>query len=334
MLADVSRPETWSEVRDLPSVFAEYDDELVQLAAGSRGKTGLLRLRFELLGGRTCLVEAFSSGPQVVHRAHYLDNELEDMAVVFIQSVGGGVLQGDRLRTEIIVGEGARALITTQAATKAYKMEANFATQRIDVKVEKNAFCEMILDGLIPYRGVRMYTELDFEVDPTGVLVYQDQVSPGRVALGESFQYELLYSRMRCSRPDGRLIAADTTVLRPQKTDPHRPGIYGTYTELGSMYVIAQQRKDISRFATEVHDCLQGLVGIFGSASVMPSGCGVHARLLGTDNRHVDGALHRCWATARRELLGVGVPNIYTIKHGFGPSTELESETRGGMTWE
>ncbi|MEI8241610.1 MAG: hypothetical protein WCI22_19530, partial [Actinomycetota bacterium] len=78
-------------MRDLPSVFEEYDDKLVQLAAGSRGKTGFLRLRFELLGGRTCLVEAFSSGPQIVHRAHYLDNELRDMAVVFIQSVGGGV---------------------------------------------------------------------------------------------------------------------------------------------------------------------------------------------------------------------------------------------------
>lgn len=331
MLADVSRPESWPDVRDLPAAFDRYDDEdLVQLAAGSRGKTGLLRLRFEVLGGRTCLIEAFSSGPQTVHRAHYLDNELEDMAVVFIQSVGAGILQGDRLRTEIVVGEGARALITTQASTKAYKMEANYATQRIDVTVDRNAYCEVILDGLIPYRGVRLYTELDFVVDPTGVLVYEDQVSPGRVARGESFQYDLLYSRMRCWRPDGRLLAADTTVLRPKESAPVRPGVYGPYTELGSMYAIAQQQTDLPAVATKVHESLQGLVGVSGGASVMPSGCGVYARVLGSDNTVVEGALHRCWAQTRSEFLGVGVPNIYTVKHGFGPSTELEWEINGG----
>lgn len=330
MLADVSRPETWSEVRSLPVDFDRYDEQLVQLAAGSRGKTGFLRLRFEVHGDRTCLVESFSSGPQTVRRAHYLDNELADMAVVFIQSVGAGVVQGDRLRTEIIVGEGARALITTQAATKAYKMEANYATQRIDVTVEGDGYCELILDGLIPYRGVRLYTELDFVVDPSAVLIYEDQVSPGRVARGESFEYDLLYTRMRCSRPDGRLIAADTTVLRPKQSDPRSPGVYGPYTEMGSMYAIAQLHPDMPAMATKVHESIQGLVGVSGGASVMPSGCGVHARLLGTDNRHVEGALHRCWAQTRSELLGVGVPNIYTVKHGFGPSTELESEINGG----
>jgi urease accessory protein len=129
---------------------------------------------------------------------------------------------------------------------------------------------------------------------------------------------------MRCSRPDGHLLCADTTVLEPRRSSPTRPGLFAEHTDMGTMYVVAEQAADTSKLATAIHDGLQGLRGVVGSASVMPSGCGVHARLLGTGTRFMEGALHRCWETTRTELLNVAVPNIYTTKHGFRPTLEME----------
>ncbi|SDB95312.1 urease accessory protein [Raineyella antarctica] len=313
-------PEHWPEVKRLPAEFARYEEELRQLPAASRGKTGFLRLCFEAIDGRTRMTETFCSGPQVVHRALYLDEYLDDMAVVFIQSVGAGILQGDRLRTEIVVGEGARVLVTTQAASKAYTTEANYATQRIDLVVGSGAYCEVLLDALIPYRGARVYTELNFTVARDAVLVYQDHVTPGRVALGEEFAYDCLYTRMRCTDEDGRLVVADTTVLEPDRAHPQRAGILGPHTDVGTMYVIAQDLPDPTVLAGELNDRLDRLADVAAAASVMPSGCGVHVRVLGSATRHVEGALHRCWEGVRRVLLDAPVAPIHVAKHGFPPA--------------
>lgn len=311
----------WSAVRDLPADFAPYAaEELVQMPAASSGKTAFLQLHFELRNGLTRLIRNFSGGHQIVRRVHYLDTALGDLAVVFIQAVSAGVLQGDRLRVEIDVGPGARVLVTTQSATKVFQMTANYASQRIDVKVGRNAYAEILMDPLIPCAGARLYNEVNLEVDPLGTLVYDEHLTPGRVAHGESWQFDHFYSRTRCWRPSGELIAADTNVLSPKRNPVTTPGLFGDYSNMGVVYVIAEHHPGCASLADAMHDSLQDLTDVIGSASVLPSDVGAHARALGMSTSRTEGALHACWRAARMGLLGVDVTPVYRAKHGFDPS--------------
>ncbi len=311
----------WSVVRDLPAEFAPYEaEDLIQMSAAASGKTAFLQLHFELRDGKTRLIRNFSGGHQIVRQVHYMDAALDDMAVVFIQAVSAGVLQGDRVRIEIDVGPGARVLVTTQSSTKVFQMAANYASQRIDVKVGPDAYAEVLMDPLIACTGARLYNEVNLEVDPTGTLVYDEHLTPGRVAHGESWQFDHLYSRMRCSRPNGELIAADTNVLTPKKNPVTTPGLFGEHSDMGVMYVIAEHHPGCASLADAMHDSLQDLDDVIGSASVLPSGVGAHARALGMSTSRTERAMHACWQAVRMDVLGVDVTPIYRIKHGFEPS--------------
>lgn len=319
----------WSAVRDLPAEFSTYAaEDLVQLPAGASGKTAFLQLHFERRDGRTRLVRNFSGGHQIVRQVHYMDAALDDMAVVFIQAVSAGVLQGDRVRVEIDVGPGARVLVTTQSATKVFQMTANYASQRIDVKVGRDAYAEVLMDPLIACAGARLYNEVNLEVDPTGTLVYDEHLTPGRVAHGEAWKFDHLYSRMRCSRPNGELIAADTNVLTPKHNPVTTPGLFGEHSDMAVMYVVAEHHPDCASLADAMHDSLRDLAGTTGSASMLPSGVGAHARALGMSTSRTEGALQACWQAVRMDLLGVEVTPVYQAKHGFDPSITRPSTTQ------
>jgi urease accessory protein len=313
-------PTHWAAVSRLPTAFAKYEDDLLMRPAGGTDKTAYMRLHFKPVKGRTRLLDNFAAGINVVHRIFYMDQELPDLAVAIMQSVGAGIIQGDRIRTDIQVGDGARALVTTQGATKLHEMTANYATQRIDIQVGRDAYAEVIMGPLIPCKGSRLYTELNFTVAPSSVLVYQDILTSGRIARGESFEYDLLYTRMCCYDLDGRLLMAETAMLEPKRRSLIGPGLLNRATDVGTMYVVAPQYKDNAGLAAKMHDRLQEIENIDGGASVAAGGRGVCARILASRVPTVEGALHSCWEAVRKLMLGVGVPRIYATKRGVDPS--------------
>lgn len=319
----------WADVLRLPADFAPYAaEELTQVRAGGPGKTAFLQLHFELRNGRTHLVRNFSAGQQIVRQVHYMDPELPDLAVVFIQNVSAGVLQGDRVRVEIVVDDGARALITTQAATKVFEMHSNYASQRLDITVGKGAYAEVMMDPVIPCAGSRLYNEINVTVDPSGVLLYSEHLTPGRVAHGESWQFDHLYTRLRCRRTDGELIAADTNVLTPKVNPVSTPGLFGEYSDMAVLLVVAEGH-DGQAIADAMHRSIDGVDEVIGSASVLPSGVGALARTLGTCMTRTEGATQRCWRAARQQVLGVAETPVYRTKHGFEATVSGGDQPKG-----
>ncbi|MFV0523146.1 MAG: urease accessory protein UreD [Acidimicrobiales bacterium] len=311
----------WTETLRLPERFVGYGREPIeQLPAGEHGKTAFLQLHFERRGGRTRLVRNFGGAHQVVRRVLPIDRELDDLAAVMIMQNSAGILQGDRVRTEITVGEGARALVTTQSATKVFSMERNYATQRIDVSVAAGGYCEVLLDPLIAYEGSRLYNEVNLTVDPDGTLVLADQITPGRVAHGESWRFELLHSRVRVERPDGRLIVADTQVLEPGRYPVSSPGLFDDHRDMGVVYVISESGDDQAALADVLHASVADIPGVVGGASALPSGVGAHVRVLGDRTSVTTAALHEAWRAARRHLLDAAIPPLHRLKYGFEPA--------------
>ena len=75
---------------------------------------------------KTIVTEQRTQVPLYVQKALHYDETVPSMAHVFILSPSGGVLQGDRYRTDIELKNKAISHITTQGATRIYKMNSNF----------------------------------------------------------------------------------------------------------------------------------------------------------------------------------------------------------------
>ena len=206
-------------VKRLPARFAKYETEPTQLRAGHPSKVGIMELGFKVdADGITKLPRNYSAGQQMIRRVHYLETQPRGFATGIIQSISSGILQGDRLGIDIEVGPGAQALVTTQAMPKVYRMEQNYGTQRITMNIESGAYFEYLPDVLVPYNNGRFYQEMDLTVADDATLVFSDAVSPGREARGESFEYDLIITRVTAQTPEGRLRLADTIVLEPKGT--------------------------------------------------------------------------------------------------------------------
>ena len=139
--------------------LAAFQDEPLQMKSGTAGKTGFLRLGFEQRGRRTILANLERRAPYMAQRALYCDQEMPDLAYVFLITTTGCLLQGDRLALDVMLGSRAQAHVTTQSATKIHTMDANYAAQTQTITLADDAYLEFLPDPIIPHRRARFVSD-------------------------------------------------------------------------------------------------------------------------------------------------------------------------------
>src|ERR671920_658858 len=201
-----------------PEVLA-YDSPLPQLGVGKAGKLGALVLRLEQdkSNGKTSVKEQYSRVPLYTQRALYLEEALPSMAYMYIISPSGGILQGDRYRMDITLKNNAFFHLTTQGATRLYRMDKNYATQLVNITVGKGCYFEYIPDQIIPYRNSRFYQKVTLNTHDNSTMVYSEILVPGRVGSGESFEYDICYLKTSAKNQNGDLRFIDIALLEPKK---------------------------------------------------------------------------------------------------------------------
>jgi urease accessory protein len=273
---------------------------------GAQAAEGLLEMTATVApDGHTYLSRRRQRFPLRLTAPLYLDLRVPGMAFLYVQNPTGGVFEDDELRLALQVDASARVHLTTQAATKVYRCPEGCARQRIDLAVAAGAFAEYIPDPLIPHQGARFEQTVHADVEPGGVLLAAELVTPGRVAHHESFAYTRLSLTTRI-RVSEREAAVDAIVLEPHKRDPRVPGVLGEHTYLASLFVVApdQDPDDLAhaiRAAADTPDCLL-------STGTLPGGAGVLTRLLARSGIAADRALRAAWTAARVRLLGATPP--------------------------
>lgn len=302
--------QAWCTPTDLPEEVLAYGRAVSDgLAVGAAGKVGVLDLALAPSAGSTRVVRQYQRAPLHVYRPIYLDAGHPDMAFVFLQQQGDGLVQGDRYRVDVECAPGAAVHVTTQAATKVFRARDNFATQLVNLRVGANAVLEYLPDPVVPFRGSRLFQRTSLTVDPSATAIVGDTLLPGRVAHGESHAYDLYWAETRASRPDGRSLFADTLRLRPADGHPTSPALLGGHDVVATIYVVST-RIDPPALVTVLRTALADCGGVFGGASELPAGCGASARLLGHDSRSVQAAVHAVWNAARMALLGTPAPQL------------------------
>ena len=289
---------------DIPPEVRAYGTELKQLQVGRAGKIGALTLLLEqdLERGKTVVKEQYSKIPLFTQRALYLEESLPSMAYIYIMSPSGGILQGDRYRMDIVLKNKACAHITTQGATRVYRMERNYATQIVNVVVDEGCYLEFVPDQLIPFRDSRFYQTVNLKVHDNGTMLYSEMIVPGRVASGESFQYDICYMKALARNQKNTLRFIDIAILEPKKRNLNTVGILGTFDVVGSTYILTKADY-VKELKDEINSGLQKFTHFSGGASILPYNSGVIVRMLGNVASDIRNAIYEIIRITRKIIL-------------------------------
>jgi len=265
---------------------------------GEVGKWGRLVLRLARREGRTVVADQFWTLPLQVMPPSYQDDD--DQAYVYLLNPTGGIVQGDRLETEVVLEAGARGLLTTQSATKVYRMDAGQAEERAHLVLRGDAALEYLPDPTIPFAGARLARSTVVDLDPDSTLILTEIVAAGRVARGERFAFDRLAIDVEV-RVAGEAALVDRLRLAPRDGSPARPGIWDGYDYYGTLYACSP-RLDAG-LAARLAALMEAGAEVYAGAGQPAPGVAI-ARVLGPGSEAVRGLLFDAWDLLRRPLLG------------------------------
>jgi urease accessory protein len=296
---------------DIPQEVLRYKSEPSQMGVGKTGKIGILQLLLEEDDERkkTIIKEKFCRVPLYVQRALYLEESIPSMAYIYIISPSGGILQGDRYRIDITLKKNSYAHITTQSATRVYKMERDFATQMVNIVVDDGCYFEYIPEQVIPFRNSRFYQIVDLNVHENSTMVYSEMIVPGRVASGEVFEYDICYVKTVAKDNFDKLRFTDTFKLEPKKEDLRSYGIMENLDTVSSLYILTK-REYVKDIKNEINSIFKNIVIVRGGASVLPDNRGIIVRILGNTASEVRNAIFEILKITRKKILGATFSGI------------------------
>jgi urease accessory protein len=271
-----------------------------------------LKLERDPATGKTVIKEQYCRVPLFIQRAIYLEDTLPAMAYLYIISPSGGILQGDRYRTDITLGKNALAHVTTQGATRIYKMENNYGTQMVNIKVDEGGYLEYIPDQIIPFRNSRFYQDVELIVHEKATIIYSEIIVPGRVASGEKFQYDICYIKTIAKNQSGKSRFMDIVKLDPKKEDLTAGGILGNYEVLGTIYIVTREQY-LKELLNEINEKIKKFEikgRISGGTSFLPARQGIIVRLLGKTAGDIKNLIFEVVRIARNQIIGAPFSGI------------------------
>lgn len=289
---------------DVPKEIQAYDAKVKQLGVGKSGKVGILDL--ELQGdnsGKTVVTRQFSQVPLQIQRALYPENSLPGMAYLYVISPSGGILQGDRYRTDVLLKNKAISHITTQGATRIYSMNSNSALQMVNITVDENCYLEYIPDQIIPYKNSRYYQKVNLEVHDNSTLIYSEVLTPGRVAMGESFEYDICYLRTHCKNQEKKLRFLENTKIEPKKQRLKNFGILGEHSIVGTVYILTR-KEDVIELENTINEAIRDRHEVSVGTSILPDESGIIIRILGNKTELVFDVVFKTVEIIRMKILG------------------------------
>lgn len=154
-------------------------------------------------------------------------------------NTAGGLTGGDRMEVEVTAGPGARVVMTTQAAERAYRALAGTeARVTVRLAVRAGARIDWLPQETIVYDGSALVRSLHLDLDPEGQALLVEPLIFGRAAMGEVLRAALLRDRweVRCG---GQLVFVDALRLEGDlAAQLQRPAVAGGAGAMASVLLV------------------------------------------------------------------------------------------------
>ena len=188
------------------------------------------------INGKSKGETTYFSGIAKLTRAVYLDTD--NIPCFYLMQLGGGYVENEKFRTAIHVKKDARAIVTTQAATKVYKCENELPSyQRNEIILDDNAVLEFITDNVILYKDAMFKQDTTIRLKDTSTLMYTEGLTSGWSPDGNRFQYSSLQMKLRMFVND-EPVMLDNLKLNPREDQMQSLGFFEEYTNYSSLIVV------------------------------------------------------------------------------------------------
>jgi len=219
-----------------------------------------------------------------------------------IANVSGGLVGGDRLRVNVELGAGARALVLGQAAEKVYRaIPGSYCGVDTELGVAEGGWLEYMPQGTILFDGCRLKRQTVVRARGDARALVGEMLVLGRVSSGEEL-CDAAFSESWTIEIDGRLAWADRLRLPEGQAWllSARAGFGGARALATLLYLAPDAAGQLDTARQVIADYAQGT-----RASVSCPGALLVLRLLDEDPGRLREALGRCWAALRQRLVGL-----------------------------
>lgn len=167
------------------------------------------RLSFERAGARTVIREAYAESPLrlLTPRNH------GSSAWAYTSTLGGGLVDGDRIRLDVAVAEGASAFVSTQGPTRVFRSPSGCESS-VSARVAPAGTLVLAPDPTACFAGARLRQRSDVELRDGASVALWDVLSAGRSARGERWAFSQCAVELRLRR-DGRTLIDERWLLDP-----------------------------------------------------------------------------------------------------------------------
>ena len=152
------------------------------MKSGTVGKTGFLRLGFEHRGNHTILADLDRRAPYMAQRALYCDQEMPDLACVFLITTTGCLLQGDRLALDITLGPALGRTSPRSRQPRSMPWTPTTRHRRRPSRLPTMPTWNSFPIPVIPHRRARFVSDTRISIAPTATLLFSEIIQPGRKA--------------------------------------------------------------------------------------------------------------------------------------------------------
>lgn len=256
----------------IPDIFKNYVNKEFKMP----GQNGTIQIELNTNDDSKTYVKSLSSkAPFLIQKAMYPDSKYPHFAHIYIMSSSGGILQGDEQKINVVMGKNSTARITTQSATKIYKMEHGYASQYIDIHSQEGSYLEFVPHQIIPFKSSRFYQEVNLEVEKDAILIYSEIISAGRIASGEKFDFDLCFLRTTASR-NGKTLFTDVMNLN-HKNKANFESIFGGKAIFSTIYIIGDSIS-VEMIVDKINSSVNA--SFLASCSTLPNNSGIIVRIL------------------------------------------------------
>src|SRR5205809_1365080 len=260
------------------------------------GRDGMLALALERRGATTVLSRWSSALPLQILAPVALDGPA---AVVSVLNPTGGLVGGDRLAIDVVVGAAAHGCLTTPSATKVYRTTGAAAEQHVRLHLGAGAIVEWVPDHTIPFGGSAFRQTIDCELEDGGTLILMDAFAAGRIARGEAWRFAWLESAVTVRDRRGPILH-DRFVLTARGA-AQGLGFVEDHPYFGSFVAVADS--GLHAFAAAAGRVLRDTDGAVGGVGALARR-GVVVRCLAASAPALTAVPEALWAVSRRQLLG------------------------------
>lgn len=206
------------------------------------------------------------------------DNHSPDAeSEVVLANTSGGLVGGDELLVNVVAEEDARAVITSQAAEKAYRSDGRNTIISTNLTLHSGARLRWLPQETILFDGVRLRRRTVVDVDRDASALVGEMLVFGRSASGEGFTHGLVHDEWRV-KFRGKLAWADNLHLAGDVAQQMESS--AGFDSSRAMATLIYVSEDSSRSL----DCIRSLIETNGCrAGATSIGNVVIARWLGID---------------------------------------------------